>query len=260
MRHFVLALAGLALAAAAPSAAATGPVDRVLAPAKAGGKSTRKRAEKPARPPAGPVVADGLAPSPEVRRVAGWIAASGDNQGLPYIIVDKKGAQLLLYSANGDLLAEQPVLLGIALGDLSSPGVGAKNLAEIGPAEKTTPAGRFLARFGAVGRQKVLWVDYADSVALHPIPPTANPKEQRRQRMLSPTGDDNRITFGCINVPTAVYNKGVVPLFRKRGGYVYVLPDELALDDVFPLLRTQPVVRVEAEPVGTAATGADPVR
>ena len=185
-------------------------------------------------------------------RVAGWIAATGDNRGLPYIIVDKPGAQLLLYSAAGELLAEQPVLLGIAVGDESSPGVGAKNLSELGPAEKTTPAGRFLARFGtAVGHKPVLWVDYADSVALHPIPPTASPSERRRQRMLSPTGADNRITFGCINVPLALYRRFVVPLFRKQGGYVYVLPDALALDDVFPLLRTLPLAqsaRVATEP------------
>ncbi len=115
------------------------------------------------------------------------------------------------------------------------PALAGKNLAEIGPAEKTTPAGRFLAKFGlAAGRQKILWVDYATSVALHPIPPGASKKERRRERMLSPTPDDNRITFGCINVPKAFYARSLSPLFQKKGGYVYVLPDTRPLETVFP--------------------------
>jgi hypothetical protein len=131
-----------------------------------------------------------------------------------------------------------PVLIGIAPGDEATPGVGSKKLGEIGPAEKTTPAGRFLAKFGyAAGRQQVLWVDYANSVAIHAIPADAAKSEKRRERMLSPEPDDNRITFGCINVPRAFYGSTLRPLFRKKGGYVYVLPDTRPLQDVFPRLR-----------------------
>lgn len=172
-------------------------------------------------------------------RVADWIAASGDNGALPYIIIDKAAASLLLFDAKGKLLGAAPVLIGVAVGDEATPGIGTKNLAEIGPAERTTPAGRFLAKFGmAAGRQKVLWVDYATSVALHPIP-KGNQKERRRQRMLSPDIDDNRITFGCINVPSVFYSKNVRPLFQKKGGYVYVLPDTKPLEAVFPRLHVQ---------------------
>jgi len=179
--------------------------------------------------------------SAEAARVADWIAASRDNASLPYIIVDKKSAALFLFDAKGKPLGEAPVLIGVAVGDDATPGVGSKSLAKIGPAEKTTPAGRFLARYGlAAGKQRVLWVDYATSVALHPIPKDAGVKERRRERMLSPTSDDNRITFGCINVPTAFYSKSVRPLFRKKGGYVYVLPDTKPIELVFPALRAQP--------------------
>lgn len=59
--------------------------------------------------------------------------------------------------------------------------------------------------------------------------------------MLSATSDDNRITFGCINVPRAFYSKSLGPLFRKRGGYVYVLPDTRPLEEIFPRLRVQAV-------------------
>jgi len=184
--------------------------------------------------------------SEEAVRVADWIAASEDNRSLPYIIVDKKAAALFLFDAKGKALIDGPMLIGVATGDDATPGVGSKNLAEIGPAEKTTPAGRFLAKFGpAAGKQRVLWVDYGTSVALHPIPPTASKKEHRRERMLSPTSDDNRITFGCINVPKLVYAK-VRPLFAKKGGYVYVLPDTKPLDEVFPLLRIPTAARASA--------------
>ena len=175
-------------------------------------------------------------------RVADWIAASKDNGSLPYIIIDKIGASLLSFDASGRPRGEAPVLVGIAIGDEATPGVGSKNLAEIGPAERTTPAGRFLARYGlAAGHQRVLWVDYGTSVALHPVP-KGTKKERRRERLLSPTPDDNRITFGCINVPLAFYNRNVRPLFTKKGGVVYILPDTKPLEEVFPRLRVQPIL------------------
>jgi hypothetical protein len=176
--------------------------------------------------------------SPDAERVAAWIAASGDNHALPYAVIDKNSASLLLYDGRGKPVAQVPVLIGIAPGDDATPGIGSKTLGEIGPAEKTTPAGRFLAKFGyAAGRQKVLWVDYTNSVAIHPIPGDAAKGEMRRERLLSPEPDDNRITFGCINVPRAFYASALRPLFQKKGGYVYILPDSKPLEDVFPRLR-----------------------
>ncbi|WP_157220223.1 hypothetical protein [Flavisphingomonas formosensis] len=183
-----------------------------------------------------------ITPSADAARVTSWVATSHDNQSLPWLVVDKKNAALFLFDKKGKPLSAVPVLIGIAVGDDASPGVGSKRLADLGPAEKTTPAGRFLAKFGLpVGGERVLWVDYATSVALHPIPKDVGPKERRRQRMLSPTSDDNRITFGCINVPTAFYTKLLRPLFQKKGGYVYVLPDTKPIETVFPRLRVEAV-------------------
>lgn len=178
-----------------------------------------------------------IVPSAEGQFVADWIVSSGDNRALPYAVIDKKNASIILYSGKGVALAQEPVLIGIALGDDASPGVGSKKLGDLGPAEKTTPAGRYLAKFGyASGRQQVLWVDYTNSVAIHAIPADAAKKEKRRERMLSPEPDDNRITFGCINVPRALYVK-LRPMFQKKGGYVYIMPDVKPLEEVFPRLR-----------------------
>jgi hypothetical protein len=220
------ALAGLVLAAPAPAqAAGTAP------------------AQSPVQPPAAAAEAESP-PEPErseaAARVVDWIAASKDNGALPYAVVDKKAARLFLFNARGELRGEAPVLIGVAAGDEATPGIGAKSLAEIGPAERTTPAGRFIAKYGlAAGRQRVLWVDYSTSVALHPIP-QGTKKERRRERLLSPTADDNRITFGCINVPLAFYNASVRPFFRRKGGVVYILPDTRPLEAVFPRLHVQP--------------------
>lgn len=207
---------------------------------------------KPAQASQAAVKEEPTAKSEAAARVAAWVARSGDNGDLPYIIVDKPAARMFVFAADGSELGDAPVLLGIAPGDDATPGVGAKKLAEIGPAEKTTPAGRFLARFGrAVGKERVLWVDYHTSVAMHAVV-TSNRKERRLQRLNSPTIEDNRISFGCINVPTAFYARNVRPLFRKSGGIVYVLPDSKPLEDIFPRLRMLPYLD-KASPAPGAA-------
>lgn len=186
------------------------------------------------------------AKSEAAARVADWIAGSDDNGKSPYIIIDKQKARLFVFDANGKELGDAPVLIGIAVGDDATPGVGAKKLAEIGPAEKTTPAGRFVAKYGrAVGKERVLWVDYHNSVALHAVV-TSNKKERRVERLRSPTVDDNRISFGCINVPTAFYGKKIRPLFQKSGGVVYVLPDTKPVEEVFPFVRMLPYLNKAA--------------
>lgn len=238
-----LALAGLALLV--PPAAAVPLQDakpKVAAPKKA---APKKGKHAPAKPKAAAAKPDApkLQPSAETLRVQDWVSSAGDNHGLPYLIVDKPHAALFLYDSSGKQLAAVPVLIGIAPGDDATPGIGAKQLSEIGPAEKTTPAGRYLARFGlAIGKERVLWVDYYTSVALHPVPTgTAARKEKRRERLASPTPDDNRITFGCINVPSTFYAKLLSPMYKGKGGYVYILPDSKPIEEVFPALHVQSV-------------------
>lgn len=217
----------------------------LVPPAASAAPRTRKPAAKVADAP--PPVPPMMPRSEAASRMIAWIAAAQDNAGLPYAVVDKQTATLFLFDAAGTLRGEVPILLGVGVGDDSSPGVGAKDLSEIGPAERTTPAGRFVAKFGrAFGRQRVLWVDYANSVALHAVI-TTHPKERRVARLLSPSPDDNRITFGCINVATRFYTATLSPLFRRKGGIVYVLPDTRPLDDVFPRVRLLPYL--------TAASG-----
>ena len=172
--------------------------------------------------------------SAEALNLANWVTATRDNGVMPFIVIDKVTAEVMVFDAHGLLMGMTPALLGIAHGDDAIPGIGDRELSEIGPAEKTTPAGRFLAQIGpAKGNQKVLWVDFNTSVALHPVV-TSNPKEHRLERLKSPASEDNRITFGCINVPPEFYQDVVSPLFADAGGMVYILPETKYLIEVFP--------------------------
>jgi hypothetical protein len=160
--------------------------------------------------------------------------ASHDNGDLPFIVIDKVGAELFVFDAIGQSMGHAPVLVGITKGDDSTPGVGDRELSHIPISQRTTPAGRFVAKFGhASGNQQVLWIDYHDAISLHPVI-TSNPKEHRLARLKSPTPNDNRITFGCINVPAAFYKNVVRPLFVHTGGVVYILPEARPLSEAFP--------------------------
>jgi len=101
------------------------------------------------------------------------------------------------------------------------------------PSERTTPAGRFVAQPGKnAGHEDVLWVDYDAAVSMHRVRAT-NPAEHRLERLASPTPKDNRISYGCINMPVKFFEQTLWPTFGKRGGIVYVLPEKKSLEQVF---------------------------
>ena len=183
--------------------------------------------------------------TPAAAQIASWTTATGDNHGLPFMILDKSAAEVFLYDASGRFLGEAPVLIGSAIGDDSTPGIGNRELHEIRPDEKTTPAGRFVTWLGpALGKyRRVLWVSYELSIALHPVV-TANPVEQRKVRLETPSPEDNRITYGCINVSADFYKKVVEPLFAETHGITYVLPETRQLADVIP--GYQPILAASA--------------
>lgn len=176
-------------------------------------------------------------PSGTAAIVTNWITATGDNGGLPFMVIDKVAAMVFLFDAEGQFIGSTPALFGITAGDNSATGVGDRELSDIKPEDRTTPAGRFVAKFGlATGNRNVLWVDYETSISLHPVI-TTNKKERRLQRLRSPSAGDNRITFGCINVPSGFYEDIVRPLFADTSGIVYILPEHKYLFEVFPAFR-----------------------
>ena len=164
------------------------------------------------------------------------VVATRNNQGLPFLVVDKVQATVWVFTARGGLLGKSAALLGEAIGDDTVPGIGARKLANIRPEERTTPAGRFASTLGRnLLGQEVLWVDYDSGVSLHRTI-HGQRSERRAERLATATPDDNRISYGCINVPAAFFNALVLPAVRKNGTIVYVLPETRPLQKVFGFL------------------------
>lgn len=217
MALMALAAASLALSTAAP-AVPPPPATAAILPSP----SARANFEK-------------LKPSAQAGRVRTWIAASGDNLELPYVIVDKASARVFAFDRSGELKGSAPALMGLGRGDQSPAGIGQRRLADIAPAERITPAGRFIAGLGNdLGEADILWVDYDNAISLHRVV-TANRKDRRLQRLASESVDDNRISYGCINVPTKFFEGVILPLFNRTNGIVYILPEATPLGEVFDL-------------------------
>jgi hypothetical protein len=181
--------------------------------------------------------------SPEARIIAQWAVETGDNRNMFFVIVDKKNARVYVFEPHGKLQGATPVLLGLAPGDDSVEGIGQRPIADVRPEERTTPAGRFLAEPGrnATG-EDVVWVDYSAAVSMHRVRPL-EPKERRLERLASPTTEDNRISYGCINVPKDFYSRLVSATFKHTQGVVYVLPEAGSASTVFGM---QPASTVAA--------------
>ena len=178
--------------------------------------------------------------------MADWIVDSADNGKLPFMIIDKVQARVFVFDAQGQLRAAAPVLLGLAIGDHTVPGIGQRKLSSIRPDERTTPAGRFVASLDRdIHGDEVLWVDYDSALSLHRLV-KGQPKERRAERLASPTPLDNRVSFGCINVPPKFYEQVVSPSFTGTNGIVYVLPEIRSAHDVFGSYDVQDASRKQA--------------
>ncbi|QGW85109.1 L,D-transpeptidase [Variovorax paradoxus] len=164
--------------------------------------------------------------SADVWQLAQAATSTQDNRGLPFAIVDKMNARVFVFGAEGTLQGASPVLLGLAQGDGSVPGIGERKLSDIRPDERTTPAGRFLSEPGInLQGEDIVWVDYSAAVSMHRVR-TNNKSERRLERLASANAEDHRISYGCINVPTAFYDTYVKPVFGSARGVVYVLPEK----------------------------------
>lgn len=173
-----------------------------------------------------PVVASAAAGlSQEARQVAHWIQSTHDNQGLPYVLIDKRAARAHVFDAAGALQASSAVLLGLARGDHSVPGIGERPMSAIAAHERTTPAGRFASEPGRnLQGEDIVWIDYDAAVSLHRVR-TGKAAERRLQRLASASVADNRISYGCVNVPAQFYDRNIAPVWGRKPGVIYVLPE-----------------------------------
>ncbi len=211
-----------ALGTASAAAALRGAAFRPIAESSPRGRVTLST-------PPGALIAE------DVRELANGVLETQDNAHLTFVVIDKRQAHLYVIGADGRLVGHTPVLLGAASGDDSVPGIGERPIGAIQPFERTTPAGRFEAAAGRNAHgDDIVWVDYDAAISMHRVRAT-NPHEQRLERLASPTAADNRITYGCINVPVAFFDEFVGPLFGSGTHAVYILPEVKTARQVFGL-------------------------
>lgn len=193
------------------------------------------------------------AATPDVRYIADWVADSGDNQGLPYVILDKQDARVYVFDASARIIDSSPALLGAAPGDDSVEGIGTKPMHLVRPEEKTTPAGRFVAEAGRnTHDEDVVWIDYDAAVSMHRVR-MVDPKERRFERLASPDPKQRRISYGCINVPVPFFEKVVWPLLSTGRAVAYVLPETRPVGAVFASAYDAGMKAARARPSGAEA-------
>lgn len=193
------------------------------------------------------------APSQDARLLANWVAATRDNGSRAFMVVDKKDSRVYVFTPDARLKDSSPVLLGQMRGDDIVPGSGPKTPAEMKPEEKTTPAGRFVAEPGVnADDEDVIWVDYENAISMHRVRPAVK-KEHRVERLASPAATDNRISFGCINLPVPFYENVAKPAAVQYGAIVYVLPEVKTLQQVFGAYDVTDPAQVAAAQQGRAA-------
>lgn len=171
------------------------------------------------------LAAQALPLSAEATQTLTWLKGQRAQSGRPFLLLDKRLAHAWVFDSNARLVGATPVLLGSAEGDDSVPGIGERPIASILPHERTTPAGRFHLEPGKNARgERIYWVDYDAAVSLHRVR-SANAKERRLERLATSDPGDNRISYGCINVPEAFYNDVIDGQFASGNGSIYILPE-----------------------------------
>ena len=166
------------------------------------------------------------APTPAGQELASRIVVSADHGQLPFVVVDKQAAVLMVYRPNGELAGVSTVLLGLTLGDRSVEGVGERTQAgRLTVADRTTPAGRFESSPGRnLSGEHVVWINYSEALAIHRLRPAPR-GEKRDQRMASSHPGDKRISAGCVVVPESFYDDVIRPLLGNGRAVVYVMPE-----------------------------------
>ena len=185
----------------------------------------------------------GVEASRDVRLVADWQMRQKHNKS--FIIGDKTGGLIYAFDSKGVLLAKAPSLYGAAGKDKLTQGSINRTEAQKTKEDKITPAGVFAGKaepnwYGKTGiafdstRDRVgpNATEYM-TIGIH-IVYLGTPSENRQGRLDSASPLDNRISYGCINVPPSFIN--VIDAHFSADSVVIVLPELQSAESFFPMM------------------------
>lgn len=142
-----------------------------------------------------------------------------------YYIVDKPTATIYAIDKNGKEISSSPVIIGKAgeranTADMSKPKEGEVT---------TTPAGRYDIGHEDINEEDlslyhgmVLSLYNTDALKIHITYPYEYIK--RTDALKTKTVADNRISWGCINVPESFWISSVAP-YTENGSTIFITPD-----------------------------------
>jgi hypothetical protein len=155
-----------------------------------------------------------------------------------YIVIDKPSAEMYVFNSSNELITSMPVLLGKDKGEEPNRADASSPIAS----HATTPAGKFqLGKIGITDVNKddstlyqgrIISLLGSDNLALHMTYP--GEYEKRTKALNTPTLEDKRMSWGCINISPKNFDKYIKPYFNKGNQNLFITPDD-------PTLVTSPV-------------------
>ena len=178
--------------------------------------------------------------TPTVASIANHALNTGN--GSAFMVIDKPNATLYAYDKEGNLVGTTAALTGKAFGDVATD--ANKAIEDYTDTDKITPAGKFTGNFSFnedYGSVVALaeTVNEQTFVAVHRTY-LGNPSEKRAERLATPTVADNRVSYGCINVPSEFYDSVVAEYFVNPS-QIYVMPDQSDAKKFFNVQETKTV-------------------
>lgn len=163
------------------------------------------------------------AATPTETAVVQNIVSQNDNQGKQFIVADKQAGTLTLYTPQGQEVTSTPALFGKATGDsISTNNATPSGRYDLKHVDGNNIKGNEKGQYGNSAQALVvsgrLQENNAGNVAIHRVLPI----ESRQAKLDSATATDNRVSHGCINVPSSFYD---IHLDRQQDTVVYVMPE-----------------------------------
>lgn len=173
--------------------------------------------------------------SPTAQRVYEAVATQATSTGKGFMIADKQNGMLHAFGPNGVIISQSPALYGKDVGDTMQKTGNQWN--------RVTPAGKYTLTVesdstyagGKVFSLVETNVPGEGVVAVHAVY-LGNPDENRLGRLASPTAQDNRISWGCVNTSNQAFLNELLPNANiLEGGAIFVLPDSTSATEMFPV-------------------------